>query len=576
MPGIVGLKDLIERYFSSNLWLGIFIAATIYLLFRMNTPRKRALLAALVFFFLFVNKFVIKQFTALGENGTFYRHLWAIPSMVVVGIAMVDLIRILPRWFLKIPAIVGLSLLLWFVYNNEYVRCREQGLSVNAGMVSDDVVELGDGLEELRKQTDKETLFIVCPRGYERNYGNLCTELSLINGNLKVTDSSVLNDSKHNGESELTGDLPDVSYILSTCCSKGMDYVIILRNEGVEGEFRERGHNPSLVLSSYFVYKCCGFSGYSRDENRYGKITRRSYYDEDGSPATKGSGYSTIKYLYDEKMRNTRIEYLDGQGQPVEIDKGYATIDYKYFEDNSYTKTYSDIDGNPVQIYGRFSTKVEKDNRTGRVYQTYLNKDGNVEERLESKFAGKNTQYNDKGKVVEEAFLDKEGKPVDTYYGYASYVTEYDQEGLLEQESYYDANGRLLDIAINDRPSGTLMKYLHSSEGFTKKGGHYLFTTATPDCYLYAVQLQIWDAKTDRCVAIFGTKDDEGDISGEYCHEFNTGLYYIRVKGHTGVEDEWFRSLVYLEEGTVIRYRYHINILDRELIDIDQLSFVVE
>lgn len=197
MPGIIGIPDLLERHFSSSIWLYIFIAAVIYLFFRLKAAYKRALFAAVVGFFLIVNAFVIIQLSELGENATFYRNLWAIPVMTIIGIAIVDIVRIIPKWYLKIPVIAAFAIGLWFVNQHEYIRCRDQYYSSDAKMVSEDVINLAKALDKLQKEEGKETLFVVCP-------GNTVSELYLYSGFLKVSNSSVLSDVSHDGEYELT------------------------------------------------------------------------------------------------------------------------------------------------------------------------------------------------------------------------------------------------------------------------------------------------------------------------------------------------------------------------------------
>ena len=162
MYDVIDMPDLVSRYFSSNLWLGAFIVSVIYLFFRLNNAGKRALFAAVVAFFLVVNVFVIRLFTALNENDTFYRNLWAIPSVTIIGIAMVDLVRMMPRWFLKIPAIVAIAIFLYFS-NQEYIRCRDQIFSADAKMVPNDIILLGQKLEELREESEKKSNIYCVP-----------------------------------------------------------------------------------------------------------------------------------------------------------------------------------------------------------------------------------------------------------------------------------------------------------------------------------------------------------------------------------------------------------------------------
>ena len=282
MYNVMNISDLVVRYFSSTPWLVVFIISTVYLFIRMNTVWKRAMLVAIIVFFLFVNSFVISLFTRLGQNATYYRHLWAIPTIALVGIAIVDLIGILPKWYLRIPAIIALALGLWFINEQEYIRCRAQIFSIEGTLVTNDVMELGNKLEDLRKESGKNTLFVVCPIGYERLHGNMVTDLELYNGSIKVSDSSILNDDSHNGEAELTGEKPDVDYIMSTCCSKGIDFVVVSRNEKSENSFFKHNYFPSFSTDTYLVFSCFGYDGMWYELTNWGQIKRITYHDNEG------------------------------------------------------------------------------------------------------------------------------------------------------------------------------------------------------------------------------------------------------------------------------------------------------
>ena len=256
MYDVVNMPDLVVRYFSSTPWLIIFLASTLYLFLRMNTAMKRAVLAALVAFFLLINSLVIKLFTELNQNSTFYRNLWAIPLIILIGIAAIDVIRIIPRWYLKLPIIGLFAVVLWFVNGQEYIRCRAQVFSADGILVQEDVIDLGNMLDNLRKKESKNTLFVMCPTGYERPYGNLLKELNLYSGIVNISGSSVLNDFEHNGEQELMSGNPDVDYIMSKCCSNGIDYVIVKRLEENEEAFRQKGYAPVLVTAEYMLFHC--------------------------------------------------------------------------------------------------------------------------------------------------------------------------------------------------------------------------------------------------------------------------------------------------------------------------------
>ncbi|MCR4612178.1 MAG: hypothetical protein K5644_09805, partial [Lachnospiraceae bacterium] len=412
---------------------------------------KRAILASLAVFFLFINSFVIKQFTALGENGTFYRHLWAIPTVVIIGIAVVDLICILPKWYLRIPVIVAVVVGIWFINNHEHIRCRALSFSSDAKMVTQDVIELSEGFEKLREDTKKNALFIVC--------GNQVTELALYSGFLDVSDSSILNNKSHSGEEELVGANPDASYIMSTCCTKGMDYVVVAKNEGTKRVFTEHGYEPIFETSSSLVYYCSGFKGFKQDKTRWGLIDHITYYDEYGEPELQTMGYCTIQYGYDGRGNKSEEWYYGVNGELCKNNFGYAGIKLEYnFARRVIKESYYDVDSNLMNRTDvLYASKKLIRNKDGRVVkEEYLDKEGNPV-LSSSGFASCRREYNETGRITKEIFYGTDGNPILLAAGYAGYIREFDERGNLTSESYLGTTGNI--AARNTGYAQVRMKY---------------------------------------------------------------------------------------------------------------------
>lgn len=466
MPGIVGLTDLVERYFYSSQWLWISIGSLVYLFFRMNTARKRAFLAALAFFFLFVNSFVIEKFTALGENGTFYRHLWAIPTIVIVGIAVVDVAKIVPRWYFRILIIATFIVGIWYVNSQEYIRLRGLPLSADGKMVSEDVIQLSEEFEEIKKKEGKDTIFVVC--------GNQATELALYSGYLDVTGPSILNNSEHNGEVELTGETPDVEYIMSVCCSNGLDYVIVSRNEGAENTFASHGYDPCFISNTYLVYHCSGYKGFIQDKNSWGQITKKTYFDENGQCDQQEMGYCTILYAYDE--RGNKVEelyygsdnelcfnsfgyagvkyeynilrkcvketYLDQDKNACNLASGYASIERSFTADGLLKSIkYFDQNGNPAYLNGYHEMQSEHNRKNECIEERYLDENGRLVLNKQ-RYAYIEYSYDYQGNLVIWQYFDTEGHPTIITDGYAKVQRVYDDRGNIIEESYYDTEGK--------------------------------------------------------------------------------------------------------------------------------------
>ena len=230
-------------------WLIIFLLSLVYLFFRADKDQRRAMIFAFLAFFLFFNDFTFKLFTKIGENLTFYRHLWIIPYMTIVGLAVFDLAKRLPNMILKVLLIAAVCLLPILTEGINPFLTNSFNTILNPLIVSRDTEQLGEELTQLQKETEK-TLFVVAP-------DELNPELLMFNGNISFNASSIIDSSKTSGQSALTSETPDVDYILSLCCAKGMDYVIVSRTENTEAVFREKGFEPVFRSDSYLLSPAC-------------------------------------------------------------------------------------------------------------------------------------------------------------------------------------------------------------------------------------------------------------------------------------------------------------------------------
>lgn len=545
MYDVVNMPDLVQRYFSSNLWLGAFIISVIYLFFRANSARKRAIIAAGCGFFLIINAFVIRIYTELGENATFYRQLWVIPTAAIIGVAIVDLVRILPKWFLKIPAIIAFAIFLWFA-NQEYIRCRDQVFSRNAKMVQGDVITLAEKLEQVRAETGKNVLYVVCPIGYSRPHGDMPAELNLLSGFLSVSNSSILNDAEHDGEAQLMLENPDVPYIMSTCCSKGIDYVIVSNKENAKEIFEQSGYNAVASTDAFLVYPCSGYKGYRQDLNNWGQISWKSYYDENGNPEQGAEGWSTVRYSYD----------------------GKGLLESKMFFDQDHI---------PVLISGRYETRNEYNSERRLVKESYFDPNGNPINRTDLDYASREIEYDKTGRIVSEHYYDINGTSKICGLGYASYIKELNEAGITIGEKYFDSEDRLIG-EVNENhhaASDNIFRFFHATDGIEVQDNTIKMSTCVQNNRFNLIHLQLYDSKGSYLLEL-GRTSTPGTVMGRYTHELPDGLYMLRLKGNTNLKDECIDSFVYLTEGDTITYQYDLFELTDNYIVIKDISATID
>lgn len=442
MYDVTDVLDLIVRYFSSRIWMALFIASTVYLFFRLKTFHKRAAAAALIAFCLVVNSFVIRIFTMLDENSTYYRNLWAIPSMLLIGIAVIDGFMRLPRWYYKTLAVVAFSAVIYFV-NQEPIRCRALVFTEDGKMVTADSAEIAEKLEAAYRQARKRALFVLCPPNRGMTYGALSTELSLYGGEWIVYGPETLTDSEHDGVDEISREHQDARFIMEGCCAKGMDYVVVPIHELTESSFREIGCEPVLKTTSYLLYRCEGYAGYTQDINARGLICRRDWHDEQGNPVENEDGYHTLEFEYLDRLTVER--YSDLNGAPCNtVSGGYARIEHYFTNFGALRELrYYDASGGLTARLGNGYAVIQYAYQGRRmISRTYYNE---REEMFDYTWWNPHSVdlyfYDERGNLIREAFLDKEGNPAP---GYDEIIREFDDDDHVLTEGYY-LNGRLVN-----------------------------------------------------------------------------------------------------------------------------------
>ncbi len=92
----VDIFDMIATYFGNSMWLLLFLLSFFYIFLNLTMRSKRAVVGAVIAFFLFFNNITFAMFTEKGEGAVYYRHLWIVPVMIVIGIAVVTFFKGLP------------------------------------------------------------------------------------------------------------------------------------------------------------------------------------------------------------------------------------------------------------------------------------------------------------------------------------------------------------------------------------------------------------------------------------------------------------------------------------------------
>jgi YD repeat-containing protein len=181
-----------------------------------------------------------------------------------------------------------------------------------------------------------------------------------------------------------------------------------------------------------------GYASYRIErESEYKQI--KTFYDESGSPMDISEGYAQVVTTYSQRGLTLSESYYNALGEPVIIAEGFAKKVYTYDERNRTSSvSYYDINGEPVNgAYGDASTYYEYDQYGHIVSYTYFDYQGNPS--LSSYNAWRmEIQYNERSQVIQYAYYDTDGK----------LRSEEDQHAFTQYE--YDARGNTVQITFLD------------------------------------------------------------------------------------------------------------------------------
>lgn len=152
-----------------------------------------------------------------------------------------------------------------------------------------------------------------------------------------------------------------------------------------------------------------------RENDKYGNILSRTYFDKEGKPCQCTAGYHQILFTYDTKGNKIREKYRDTAGNPTTSIWDIYQQKQEYDYNGRLKRVISlDLEANPANNIG------------GYAILTY--------------------GYDVYGNQIEESYYDKDDRPVAAWENYHKRVFVY-EGSLLKREEYYGADGQLLPKA---------------------------------------------------------------------------------------------------------------------------------
>lgn len=302
---------------------------------------------------------------------------------------------------------------------------------------------------------------------------------------------------------------PDVPAVMERAGHDDVDYVVVKNKKATLRAFSKNGFAPLALTDRYALFKVEGVERLRRALNEKRLVTSVTNTDAGGNAQRTQAGYTTVEYRYDRDQRPVKETYLDQSGNPFVFSEGYTSICRSYYL-NGKVKAVSYLDGtdSPVMVNGRFKTE----------------------------------------------------------YGY-------DFSGRVVRERYYDTDGNAIGEVGKGLPVETAcLKYITRTDGAVRDANHRVtFDTQREGNAFEHLWFQLWDAATGEYLLCFGAKREPGETEGQYVHELPSGLYRVLFRGHTNLADEYIESLEYLTEGETLYYRYRVDALEPQHVEVSDL-----
>ncbi len=171
------------------------------------------------------------------------------------------------------------------------------------------------------------------------------------------------------------------------------------------------------------------------------------YFDDQGEPVRRSSGYYAVLREYDDSGNNIRNTYLDRQGVPVVTLSGYAIEERGYnIKGQVISKKYYDAEGHPAQSISFEYGQINEYNEGGRIRRTIYHDASGNPVKTKNGYAIVSYKYYtsegpENGKVESEFYFDEEGNPISLSLGEYGLHKKYDEYGRESVWTYLDEDG---------------------------------------------------------------------------------------------------------------------------------------
>lgn len=226
------------------------------------------------------------------------------------------------------------------------------------------------------------------------------------------------------GVAGLSRNYDSAGYVVEECFYDKAGRPAIERLKGAKRRFAYNLQGKKILEESFDENGklWANYKGVARIEHEYdgrGVELKTSYFGEDGSPIRNTFNISVIINEYDKRGRLKRESFFDENMKAV-LGKPYLA---------------------PFSYAGR---ELDYDERGRLIVEHYLDCDNKPIRSGAGRYSEKRISYNERGQVLSEQYFDGHGEKVKCEAGYCAVMREYDIVGRMTNEFYYSAEGNLI------------------------------------------------------------------------------------------------------------------------------------
>jgi hypothetical protein len=252
-------------------------------------------------------------------------------------------------------------------------------------------------------------------------------------------------------------------------------------------------NRPALHADGYHIHR--------NDYDDHGRWIETAYFGLDGKLTRGKDGIYKLTLRRDDQGREVEKRHYGPDGKPILGRDGFSRWAAKYNERGQCTEErYFGTDDKPIRVGGGHARRTWK-----------YDKDGRLLERSVWALDGKGSYlpwrtWDDRGRILEEAFFDAQFKPSTDAFGIHRYQVRYNAAGQRAEELYFDREGR--PSTSPDKPAR--LRMAHDSKGKLVQGAWF---DPAGQPALHRDGTHLWKAKHDKGgrqkeIAYFGVKGE--------------------------------------------------------------------